>query len=152
MSQVPNEPQPEEQGAESPAPPDELKPWYYQYWFLHPMLVFWPLWPVLIIRSPWHNGIIIGSLAWAYLITFGGLAYFRLQEGGTVALSTLAYAAPGILLTAITQAHWIKNRRSILAAARNRPPLTSPDSPPGAQTGRSRARRRPGRRARRRRQ
>ena len=151
MSQEPSEPQPEGQDAESPAPPEELKPWYYQYWFLHPMIVFWPLWPVLIIRSPWHNGIIIGSLAWAYLITFGGLAYFRLQEGGTVTLSTIAYAAPGLLLTVITQIHWIRNRRSILTAARSVSPQPPGDSPTGGQPARSRSRRTNRRRGRRRR-
>ena len=151
MSQEPSEPQPEAEVDESPSPPEELKPWYYQYWFLYPMIVFWPLWSVLIIRSPWHNGIIVGSLAWAYLITFGGLAYFRLQEGGTVALSTLAYAAPGILLTIATQAHWIRNRRSILAAARSGSRQPASESPLIDQPARSRTRRRAGRRGRRRR-
>lgn len=123
MSQEPQPTPPQEEEGPSPVPPDESRPWYYQYWFLHPMIVFWPLWPVLIIRSPWHNGLIVGSLAWAYLITFGGLAYFRLQEGGTVALTTIAYAAPGLLFTVITQIHWIINRRRIL-----NPPTAPADS------------------------
>ena len=49
-------------------PPEELKPWYYQDWFIFPTVIFWPLWAVLIIRSPWHNGLISGAVAWAMLI------------------------------------------------------------------------------------
>ena len=145
--------EPEREAGEGPpaAPPDELKPWYYQYWFLHPMLVFWPLWSVLIIRSPWHNGLVIGSLAWAYLITFGGLAYFRLQEGGTVALSTIAYAAPGLLLSVITQVHWTMNRRRIMGRARARPEEVTAGVPDGERPNLNRRRRANRRRGRRRR-
>ncbi len=146
MSQETREPQPPpSQEDEGPAsvPPDELKPWYYQYWFLHPMIVFWPLWPVLIIRSPWHNGLIMGGLAWAWLIIGGYLAFVRLQMGGTVALSTVAIAAPGLLFTVITQVHWVINRRRIL-----NPPPAPPDvgssagDEPSARSRRSLRRRR----------
>ena len=113
------EPQQEVKEGPPPAPPDELRPWYYQYWFLYPMLVFWPLWPVLIIRSPWHNGLVAGSVAWALLIIGGYLAFVRFQAGGTVALSTAAIIAPGLLFTVITQIHWTINRRRIMAAAHN---------------------------------
>ena len=146
MSQESQDPQPtppETQEEPSPVPPEELKPWYYQYWFLHPMIVFWPLWPVLIIRSPWHNGLIMGALAWAWLIIGGYLAFVRLQMGGTVALSTVAIAAPGLLFTVITQVHWVINRRRIL-----NPPPAPPDvgssagDEPSARTRRSLRRRR----------
>ena len=148
MSQESQDPQPtppETQEGPSPVPPEELKPWYYQYWFLHPMIVFWPLWPVLIIRSPWHNGLIMGALAWAWLIIGGYLAFVRLQAGGSVALSTVAIAAPGLLFTVITQIHWITNRRRILEA-HHRP---APNDVP--KTGQTATRsRRPTRRRRRR--
>ena len=146
MSQESQDPQPtppETQEGPSPVAPEELKPWYYQYWFLHPMIVFWPLWPVLIIRSPWHNGLIMGALAWAWLIIGGYLAFVRLQMGGTVALSTVAIAAPGLLFTVITQVHWVINRRRIL-----NPPPAPPDvgssagDEPSARTRRSLRRRR----------
>ena len=48
-------------------PAKELKPWYYQDWFLFPSFVFWPLWSILTIRSPWHNGFIAGALSWALI-------------------------------------------------------------------------------------
>ena len=145
------EPQSEEKEGQPPAPPDELKPWYYQYWFLYPMVVFWPLWSVLIIRSPWHNGLIMGSLAWAYLIIGGYLSYVRLQVGGTVALSTVAIIAPGIMLTAITQVHWFRNRRGITEAARNRPHNEVDQAANTEQAGSTRSRRAGARQRRRRR-
>ncbi len=140
--QEPQPPQPKQEEGPAPGPPDELRPWYYQYWFLHPMIVFWPLWPVLIIRSPWHNGLIMGSLAWAWLIIGGYLAFVRLQAGGTVALSTVAIAAPGLIFTFITQVHWTLNRRRILnppAASAN---AGAPDHAPAARSRRARRRRR----------
>ena len=139
---------------EPPAPPEELKPWYYQYWFLHPMFVFWPLWPVLIIRSPWHNGMIMGAVAWAWLIVGGGLVFFRLQAyfrdevAETVALSTVAIIAPGLLFTLAIQAHWITNRRRILARTPNESNAAAAVVAPPAQRPRSgRARRRRNRRS-----
>ncbi|MDE2939315.1 MAG: hypothetical protein OXR67_10435 [Chloroflexota bacterium] len=146
MSQENREPlpaQPEKEEGPSPVPPDELRPWYYQYWFLHPMIVFWPLWPVLIIRSPWHNGLVVGALAWAWLIIGGYLAFVRLQVGGTVALSTVAIVAPGLLFTVITQAHWIINRRRILNPPVARPDAETPDdNDPSTRSRRSLRRRR----------
>lgn len=139
--------QPQPRGEERAVPPEELKPWYYQYWFLYPTIVFWPLWSVLIIRSPWHNGLISGIAAWAYLIIFAGLAYVRIQEGGTIALSTVAIAAPGLVLTIVTQAHWIRNRRRIIDAV----PLATKAEPETDKAGRVRPRRASRRRGRRRR-
>ena len=152
MSQEPQEQtgtQPET--TESPAPPEELKPWYYQYWFLYPMIIFWPLWSVLIIRSPWHNRLVAGALAWALLIIGGYLAYVRLKMGGTIALSTVAIIAPGLILTVVTQVHWIANRRSIMETARNSSSATSPSpssSDPPSRTVPRRANRRRTRRRR----
>ena len=145
------EPQSEEKEGRPPAPPDDLKPWYYQYWFLYPMVVFWPLWSVLIIRSPWHNGLIMGALAWAYLIIGGYLSYVRLQVGGTVALSTIAIIAPGILLTAVTQVHWFQNRRGIMESARNGEAGAVETGQDAGQPGAARTRRAARRRTRRRR-
>ena len=142
MSQESQSPPPQEEEGPSPVPPDELRPWYYQYWFLHPMIVFWPLWPVLIIRSPWHNGLIVGALAWAWLIIGGYLAFVRLQVGGTVALSTVAIAAPGLLFTVITQIHWSINRRLILNPPTAPVDAAAPAHQPAARSRRSLRRRR----------
>ena len=116
----------EPKGASSTVPPEELKPWYYQYWFLYPTIIFWPLWPVLILRSPWHNGMVSGSIAWAMLISGSYIFYrmaggpeaiTRVQGGDQWALVTLQIILPGLLLTVITQVHWLKNRRRIKEAA-----------------------------------
>lgn len=145
MSQENQEPQPplsQEEEGPSPVPPDELRPWYYQYWFLHPMIVFWPLWPVLIIRSPWHNGLIMGAVAWAWLIVGGYLAFVRLQVGGTVAWSTVAIAAPGLLFTVVTQVHWTMNRRRIMNVPVAPAHASGPDQEPAARSRRATRRRR----------
>lgn len=95
------------------------RPWYYQAWFLYPSFLFWPLWSVLIIRSPWQNNLLVGAVAWAVLFVGVGLSVFRLQsvfqqeQGATVAYSTLGVIAPGLLLTLITQVHWTTYRRGL---------------------------------------
>jgi hypothetical protein len=98
---------------ERPPPPGELKPWYYQGWFLFPMFIFWPLWAVLVLRSPWHNGIVSGAIAWAMLIAGGFLVAQRLRLGGTVADSTLIFIIPGLVLTVITQVLWFRDKRAL---------------------------------------
>ena len=112
------------------APPEELKPWYYQYWFLYPSFMFWPVWSILILRSPWHNGLISGAIAWAALFVgsyavytwgIGGRDGFEgLLAGQTTAgvLLTGQIILPGLLLTVITQSHWLRCRRRIMSAAR----------------------------------
>lgn len=126
MSREPQEPPPESREVSPPTPPEELKPWYYQYWFLYPTIIFWPLWPALIIRSPWHNGLVSGAIAWAMLIAGGYLVYLRMRMGGTVALTTLMLIVPGLILTLITQMHWLFNRRRILDAATRPNPAPAP--------------------------
>lgn len=89
-------------------PPKELKPWYYQDWFLFPSFVFWPLWSILTIRSPWHNGFIAGALSWALL--FMGvylLVYQALILGeGISRQGAVTFIIPGVALAIVTQIHW----------------------------------------------
>lgn len=99
-----------------PVPPDALKPWYYQGWFLVPTFVWWPCSAILFIRSPWHNGVVSGALSWAWIIIGGGWIFLRTQlriQNGDPLLdpTLLALAAPGIVLTAITQTLWLTRDR-----------------------------------------
>ena len=99
-----------------PPPPDALKPWYYQGWFIVPTFVWWPCSAILFIRSPWHNGVVSGSLSWAWLIIGGGWIFLRTQlriQNGEPLLdpTLLALAAPGICLTVVTQALWLTRDR-----------------------------------------
>ena len=85
-----------------PQPPDALKPWYYQGWFIVPTFVWWPCSAILFIRSPWHNGVVSGALSWAWIIVGGGWIFLRtqlrLQNGEPLLDPTLlALAAPGHL-------------------------------------------------------
>ncbi len=112
---------------EEPSPPPlELKPWYYQEWFMFPTAVFWPLWAILIIRSPWHNGLISGAVAWAMLI-FGGymIIWPQLIQSGRLNDFTIVLIIPGLLLTVITQVHWMRYRPVLRAG------LLSSDSAAG---------------------
>lgn len=99
-----------------PVPPEALKPWYYQSWFLVPTFVWWPCSAILFIRSPWHNGVVSGALSWAWIIIGGGWIFLRMQlriQNGESLIdpTLLALAAPGIVLTAITQTLWLTRDR-----------------------------------------
>ena len=100
-----------------PVPPEALKPWYYQSWFLVPAFVWWPCSAILFIRSPWHNGIVSGALSWAWIIVGGGFIFLRMQyhwqsgEPAIVDPTLWALAAPGVVLTVITQSLWLTRDR-----------------------------------------
>ena len=114
----------EPSGMEEPSPPpQELKPWYYQEWFMFPTAVFWPLWAVLILRSPWHNGLISGAVAWAMLFVGGYfIIWIQLIESRRLNDFTIVLIIPGLLLTLITQVHWMRYRPALRAG------FLSPDS------------------------
>ena len=144
---------PPETPEQPPPPPEQLKPWYYQYWFLYPAFMFWPLWSLLILRSPWHNGLVSGAVAWAALFV-GSYAVYNWGLGGreglaallaghiTPAAFTTGYIIlPGLVLTVITQTHWLRHRRQIMAAPRTSPGPAAPQSAkPAAPTAPSRRR------------
>lgn len=100
-----------------PVPPEALKPWYYQSWFIVPTFVWWPCSAILFIRSPWHNGVVSGALSWAWLIIGGGWIFLRVQlrlrdgEGLLDDPTLFALAAPGVLLTVVTQSLWLLRDR-----------------------------------------
>ncbi len=99
-----------------PVPPNALRPWYFREWFLVPTFVWWPCSAILFIRSPWHNGVVVGALSWAWLIIGGGWIFLRVQirlQSGQSPIdpTLLALAAPGILLTILTQTLWLGRHR-----------------------------------------
>ena len=123
-----------------PVPPDALKPWYYQGWFIVPTFVWWPCSALLFIRSPWHNGILSGALSWAWLIIGGGWLFLRAQihwRNGEPPMdpTMIALAAPGLFLTILTQSLWLMRDRPRIrrirdaggfAAYETEPPAGSP--------------------------
>ena len=119
---------------EPPSPAEELKPWYYQYWFLYPVIVFWPVWAVLILRSPWHNGLVSGAVAWAMLFVGGYLIGWRqLYETGELNQFTTTIIIPGLMLTVLTQVFWIRDKKRLREANReeaNREDVTRREAPP----------------------
>lgn len=106
-----------QQHLEPPSP--ALKPWYYQDWFLFPMIVFWPLWPVLILRSPWHNGILSGGVAWAMLFVWTYLIVWeQLYKTQRLNELTIIVIIPGLLFTVMTQVHWTMYKRTLAETRR----------------------------------
>ena len=95
-----------------PPPPRELRPWYYQNLFLVAAFVLWPAWPVLILRSPWHNGILSGGVAWCALIV-GSVAVFKTAQAGRWDLIFLL-VPPGVVLTIALQVYWEAYKKQYL--------------------------------------
>ena len=129
-------------------PPEELKPWYYQDWFIFPTVIFWPLWAVLIIRSPWHNGLISGAVAWAMLIvgTYW-IIWEQLVKLGRLYELVIVLIIPGVLLTLFTQFHWIRYRtylRATLVNGANRQNQSTASQTPNRARTRGKRRKRTG--------
>lgn len=124
-----------------PEPPDALKPWYYQGWFLVPTFVWWPCSAILFIRSPWHNGIVSGALSWAWIIIGGGWIFLRAQlrfQNGEPLLdpTLIALAAPGIVLTVITQTLWLTRDRPHIRRIREAGGFAAYENPDDASSAR----------------
>ena len=119
-------------------PPDLQRPWYYERWFLvivfilgvplvSPPFVLWPVWSILILRSPWHNHMLLNGLAWAILVTGVVMVYKNAEgEGGT--LFTVASILPGAMVLVITQVMWTRFRtENGLVIERPNPPEIPPE-------------------------
>ncbi|MCH8226039.1 MAG: hypothetical protein IIC97_09235 [Chloroflexi bacterium] len=117
---------------EQPEPQEHRRPWYYSTWFLALTFILgwpiqfsvginvpllWPAWSVLILRSPWHRNFITGTVAWAMLMSGGFLVIIQFAAVETETelhtLRTVIVVAPGLILTAVTQFFWTRDRRKI---------------------------------------
>ena len=115
-----------------PPPPEELRPWYYENLFLVAAFVLWPCWSFLILRSPWHNGIMSGGVAWAALILGGVLGVRSVVEGSGGLV--IVFYVPGIVLTLGTQIHWAGYKKQFIDPLY--PTAPKPDDPDAVETGR----------------
>ena len=139
-----------------PTPQIPQRPWYYQNWFLVPAFilgwplfpplgVLWPVWALLMMRSPWHNNVWLRGLAWAMLV----VGAVRFAKGLTADQDTVAIAVstliPGLIVTGIVQIMWARYKMELRSGARPvNPPTDLDDFPadPPASSRRSRSRRR----------
>ena len=123
---------------DQPVPPDLERPWYYERWFLVPVFamgwplsppfVLWPVWAILILRSPWHNHTLLNGLAWAMLITGTVLEYKNAQGEGGLTFA-VALIVPGVVVTIVIQVMWNRFRvEHGLVVQRPDPPAVPPDS------------------------
>lgn len=99
---------------------DYPRPWFYRPEVYYGFLIFPPVWSVLTLRSPWHKaegflGIMVGGVAWFFLIASVVMSVKWVQEGGVL---NLFIFVPGVLLTLLTQVQWAAHR------ARHGPPPT----------------------------
>jgi len=134
-----------------PPSPEFRRPWFYQNWFLigafilgwpiGPQFVLWPVGAILVIRSPWHQGMPIRVLAWTMLLTGGGMLGWRLQHAPNPTWVAIM-VVPGLLLTMVTQALWVRYRADILAASKRSATPVASEELPAAARGRPRSRRR----------
>ena len=99
---------------------DYPRPWFYRPEIYFGFIIFPPVWSFLTLRSPWHKGegffgILIGGLAWFFLIASVVMSVKWIQEDRMV---NLFIFVPGVLLTLLTQVQWAAHR------ARHGPPPT----------------------------
>ena len=124
-------------------PPQELRPWYYKnpvlfpvfllgwpIWMEFQMVILWPAWAILIIRSPWHRGFVSGTLAWAMLMSGGALIGLALIGSGLNPIHVLLLVMPGLIYTIVTQVLWTKSKQRILASIPPEPPAPVVDDRP----------------------
>ncbi len=101
------------------------RPWFYRPEIYYGFIIFPPVWSVLTLRSPWHSGegfrgILVGGIAWFFIIASVVLSVRWVQEGGVV---NLFIFVPGLLLTLVTQIQWTAHR-----AQHGPPPTETEDS------------------------
>ena len=148
--------------AQGQSPPPYLRPWYYRNWFLYPAFILgwpipsfvwlWPAWAVLILRSPWHNGFVTGTLAWAMLMSGGFMIWLQVRESNADRIVLVLLIAPGVIVTVITQALWTRHKRELASGVAERGSLPQVVKGPDQyqkMRSRRRGRRRGGSRARR---
>lgn len=110
---------------------DYPRPWFYRPEVYYGFFIFPPVWSILTLRSPWHKaegflGIMVGGVAWFFLIASVVMSVKWVQEGGVL---NLFIFVPGVLLTVLTQVQWAAHR------ARHGPPPTA-DSDDGTEASR----------------
>ncbi len=102
------------------------RPWFYRPEIYYGFIIFPPVWSVLTLRSPWHGGegtrsILVGGVAWFFIIASVVLSVRWVQEGGVIKLFVFV---PGVLLTLLTQVQWTAHR-----ARHGAPPTDLEDAP-----------------------
>jgi hypothetical protein len=151
---------------QAPPPLEVQRPWYFHNIVLVPVFILglpvlpfflaWPLWSTLILRSPWHTGLIFRSVAWAILITGAGMLVLLLQPNavGFLAFDSelatgqiVARVVPGIVVTIVIQVMWTFHKRKLIATGQL--PNLAASQPSGTRRRASRRRgSRPGRASR----
>jgi hypothetical protein len=96
---------------EEPQGPSYPKPWYYRPEYMLPMFIMWPAGSLLAIRSPWNENVMLGGVAWAFIIVLGVLGVRWLNDG--IYQPIMLFHVPGILLTLVTQVQWTAYKKQM---------------------------------------
>ncbi len=126
--------------------PSYPKPWYYRPEYMLPMFIFWPSGSLLAIRSPWNDNVMIGGVAWMFIIVLGVLGVRWLNDG--VYQPIMLFHVPGILLTLVTQIQWTAYKKRMADnddSADEEPDVPEETSPPRPSARRRRRNPRTGR-------
>ena len=97
---------------EQPSQPTYPKPWYYRPEYMLPMFIMWPAGSLLAIRSPWNENVMLGGVAWAFIIVLGVLGVRWLNDG--IYQPIMLFHVPGILLTLVTQVQWAAYKKQMM--------------------------------------
>ena len=112
---------------------DYPRPWFYRpeiyYGFYHlPAGVVHPDAALAVAQGRGFLGIIMGGVAWFFMIASVVLSVRWVQEGGVL---NLFIFVPGVLLTLLTQVQWAAHR------AQSRPAADGTEGPPQSAEARS---------------
>jgi len=75
------------------------------------MFIFWPAGSLLAIRSPWNDNVMVGGIAWAFIIVLGVMGVRWMNDG--VYQPIMLFHVPGILLTIVTQVQWAAYKKQM---------------------------------------
>ena len=99
-----------------------------------PFGILWPVWGILMLRSPWHNHTALKGLGWAHLavgaILFGNIFRRAVGEGGDAIGISVMIIVPGLLMTLATQVMWARYRLEHSTDDESPPPRCTGCSPP----------------------
>jgi len=75
------------------------------------MFIFWPAGSLLAIRSPWNSNVVLGGVAWAFIMVGGIMGARWLIDG--IYQPIFTFYVPGLLLTIVTQVQWTSYKKQM---------------------------------------
>ena len=86
------------------------RPWFYRTWFLILAFFLWPIWSILMFRSPWHRKRRWKGLAWVFAVV-GSLAFVSYLI--TVPPVAIFASVPILILLAVILMQWNRVSKAV---------------------------------------